>query len=184
MTMSTKVYPKSSIREKTRDQITEDKIRKGAITYPVSLGCVNFMSDGNLGYLIRSAACFGAEEVLVIGSVPNYRELRQLSCGTASWMNIKQFKNPSEYLRYTRDNDIKIVSLELTPDSINMMDYDFPKDRKICILTGNESYGVPAEIISASDCLYIPNPGYGACMNTAQAANVALYEYVRQIMKG
>ena len=182
--MSAKVYPKSSIREKTRDQITEDKIRKGAITYPVSLACVNFQSDGNLGYLIRSAACFGAEEVLVIGSVPDYRTLRQLSCGTASWMTIKSFRNPSEYLAYTRENDVQVISLELTDDSINIMDYEFPKDRKISILTGNESYGVPAEIIMNSDCLYIPNPGYGACMNTAQAANVALYEYVRQIMRG
>lgn len=184
MTLSVREYPKSSVREKTRDQITEDKIKQGAITYPVSLGSVNFMTDSNLGYLIRSAACFGAEEVLVIGSVPSYRELRQLSCGTASWMKIRQFRNPSEYLAYTRENNILVVSLELTSDAINIMDYEFPKDRRITILAGNETYGVPAEIIMNSECLYIPNPGYGACMNTAQAANVALYEYVRQMMRG
>lgn len=184
MMMSSNAYPLGPARDKTRDQVTEEKIRKGAITYPVSVACVNFMSDSNLGFLVRSAACFGAEEVLVIGSIPSYRELRQLSCGTSSWMAIKQFKNPSEYLKYTRDNDIQVVSLELTPDSINIMDYEFPKNRRISILTGNESYGVPAEIIMNSDCLIIPNPGYGACMNTAQAANVALYEYVRQILKG
>jgi tRNA(Leu) C34 or U34 (ribose-2'-O)-methylase TrmL len=69
------------------------------------------------------------------------------------------------------------------PISKNILDYEFELNQRISILTGNESYGVPAEIIMNSDCLVIPNPGYGGCMNTAQAANVALYEYVRQQMR-
>ena len=52
------------------------------------------------------------------------------------------------------------------------------------IITGNESTGVPGDVILNSDCVVIPNPGIAPCMNTSQAANVALYEYVRQVYKG
>lgn len=170
-------------REKTRVQVVEDKQKK-AVKLPVSLAAINFQSDGNLGYLVRSAACFGAEEVLVIGSLPPYAELKKLSCATNLFMTIKSFRNPSEFLAYVRENNIHLVSLELCSTSIDITDYRFPQDRKVCIVTGNETTGVPTEIILNSDCVIIPNPGIGPCMNTSQAANVALYEYVRQIHKG
>jgi tRNA G18 (ribose-2'-O)-methylase SpoU len=170
-------------RDKTRIEITKDKA-DSAVKLPVSLACVHLFSDGNLGFLIRAAACFGASEVLVIGTLPPYRELRQLSCGLNNFIDIKTFSNPSEFLQYTRDNDIHVVSLELTRDSIDLTEYKFPTDKRVCIITGNESVGVPSEIIHNSDCVVIPNPGIAPCMNTSQAANVALYEYMRQVYKG
>jgi len=166
-------------REKTRAQIADENLSK-AIKLPVSLACVHLCSDSNLGFLIRAAACFGASEVLVIGKLPSYRNLRQLSCGMNNYMTIKQFSNPNDFLQYNRERDTHIVSLELTKNSVDITNYEFPLDKKVCIITGNESTGVPSSIIHNSDCVAIPNPGIAPCMNTSQAANVALYEYVRQ----
>ncbi len=170
------------VREKTRKQIVEEKIEYGYRTFPVSLVAVNFTFDGNLGFLIRTAACFGASEVLVIGSVPNYRDLKQLSCATNHFVNIKQFSNPSGFLNYARENEMKLISMELCDQSVNILDYKFEFDRKIAIVVGNETTGVPSEILMNSDCVMIPLPGPGPCLNTSQAANIALYEYVRQGM--
>jgi len=133
--------------------------------------------------LVRAAACFGAGEVLVIGSLPSQRKLRQLSCNMNKFMTIKTFSTPSEFLEYTRDNNIHVVSLELCDKAVDITRYRFPTNKRVCIITGNESLGVPGEIIHNSDCIYIPNPGIAPCMNTSQAANVALYEYVRQTVE-
>lgn len=168
-------------RELTRDSRIKDAIKR-AKTLPVSLGCVHLLSHKNLGFLVRAAACFGAEEVLVIGSLPNQRILRKLSCGLNKYMSIKAFSNPGEFLSYTRKNNIHVVSLEITDASIDIRNYKFPKNKRVCIITGNETVGVPGEIIHHSDCVMIPNPGIAPCMNTSQAANVALYEYVRQVL--
>ncbi len=167
-------------REKTRIQIAEEKQQVSAVKLPVSLACVHLQSDGNLGYLIRSAACFGAMEVLVIGQIPSPRNLRQLSCGTNLFMEIKAFRNTSEFLQYIRENDYHLVSLELVPQAKDLTKYRFNQERKTCLITGNESMGVPGDILHHSDCVVIPLPGVGPCLNTSQAANIALYEYVRQ----
>lgn len=164
---------------KTRYQKAVEK-NKVAEVRPVSLGCVHLHSDGNLGFMVRAAACFGAKEVLVIGSIPEERILRQFSCSMNFFINIKSFPNSREFLRYTRKNNIHIVSLEICERSKNILDYKFPMNKEVCILTGNESTGVPNEIIMKSDCISIPNPGPAPCMNTSQAANVALFEYTRQ----
>lgn len=39
-----------------------------AKTFPISIATVNFMFDENLGFVVRSAACFGASAVHIIGS--------------------------------------------------------------------------------------------------------------------
>ena len=173
---------KNFVRDETRSQVAK-KNQETAVKLPVSLACVHLFSDGNLGFLIRAAACFGATEVLVVGRVPPYRRLRQFSCGLNNFIDIKSFSNPSEFLEYTRQNDIHVVSLELCEKSIELTDYTFPKNRRVCIITGNESAGVPAEILMNSDCVVIPNPGIGSCLNTSQAANIAMYEYMRQNYK-
>ena len=56
-------------RDKTRRERYDEK-KKHAKTYPISIATVNFLHDGNVGFLIRAAACFGAECIHVIGSVP------------------------------------------------------------------------------------------------------------------
>jgi tRNA(Leu) C34 or U34 (ribose-2'-O)-methylase TrmL len=47
-------------------------------------------------------------------------------------------------------------------------------------VVGNESTGVPIEILLNSEKIYIPMPGVGFCLNTSQAANIVLYEAVKQ----
>jgi tRNA G18 (ribose-2'-O)-methylase SpoU len=47
-------------------------------------------------------------------------------------------------------------------------------------VVGNEESGIPPEIILNSDVIYVEMPGVGFCLNTAQAANIILYEAVRQ----
>ena len=49
------------------------------------------------------------------------------------------------------------------------------------IVTGHETTGVPSVILHKSKPIYIPMPGVGVCLNTSQGANVALYEYNRQL---
>jgi len=61
--------------------------------------------------------------------------------------------------------------------------YNFNFDRPICLVVGNEQIGVPAEILARSVVLYIEMSGVGYCLNTSQAANILLYETVKQFKK-
>ena len=166
-------------REETRRQRYDHKL-KTAKRYPISLCAINFRVDDNLGYLIRSAACFGAERLYVIGHVPERSSLKASSGSLINYVAIEKFKNPSEFLTQMEIKGIQIVSAELVDGAKSLFTYNFNFDRPICLVVGNEETGVPAEILQHSDIVQIPMPGVGYCLNTSHVANILLYETVKQ----
>ena len=83
-------------------------------------------------------------------------------------------------MQHCRAKDIDVFSIELCEGAVSIYDTVFPSDEMV-IVTGHETTGVPSVILHKSKPIYIPMPGVGVCLNTSQAANVALYEYNRQI---
>ena len=151
---------------------------------PFSVCCVNFAHDGNLGFLIRSAACFGASTVHVIGSVPTRRQLNPISGSLYDYVKIQQYKNPNSFLDYAKDNDFRLVAAEICEGSRPISTYHFDFSSHVVVVVGNETTGVPVEILKNSDVVHIPMPGPGYCLNTSQAANVLLYEATTQYYGG
>ncbi len=166
-------------REETRRERYDEKL-KTAKKYPISLCAINFRVDDNLGYLVRSAACFGAERLYVIGHVPERSRIKASSGSLTDYVEIIQFSSPSEFLTEMELEGIKVISAELVEGARPLSSYTFDFARPVCLVVGNEQVGVPAEILVQSEVLYIPMPGVGYCLNTAQAANILLYEAVKQ----
>ena len=167
------------MRNLTRRQRYDQKI-KNADFIPVLLGCVSFSFDDNLAFLIRAAACFGVSELHVIGSIPHRSKLNAASGSTYDYIFLKQHSNPYVFLEYMKERNIKIISAEISKNSVSLKDYEFNFKQPICIFTGHETHGVPTEILLNSDIVKIDLPGPGFCLNTSQAANVMLYEASKQ----
>tara|TARA_Y100000034_G_scaffold77527_1_gene93178 strand:+ start:6193 stop:6720 length:528 start_codon:yes stop_codon:yes gene_type:complete len=170
------------MRLETRRQRYDKKL-KNAQKYPISLCAINFRVDDNLGYLVRSAACFGAERLYVVGHVPERTRMKAPSGSLIDYVEIEQFSRPSEFLTHMEAEDIQIVSAELVEEARSISSYNFNFNRPVCLVVGNEEIGVPAEILQRSDVVYIPMPGVGFCLNTSQAANIILYEATKQYDK-
>jgi len=170
---------RGKMRTETRRERYNNKINT-AQKYPISIATVNFMCDENLAYVVRSVGCFGLTDVHVIGSIPEYREMRKYSGTLNNYVQMHQYKNPHDFLVTMKNKGIKLVSLELCDGAMNIEDYSFDFADHICIVTGHETSGVPAEILANSDKVYIPMDGVGYSLNTSQAANIAAYEAVRQ----
>lgn len=160
-----------------------DKKSCNAIQMPVSFVAINFDFDDNLAFLIRTAACYGAKAVYVIGSVPPRNFLNPKSGSLYDYIEISSFKTPSHFLDYSRKNNISIVSAELAEGSINLFEYSFNFDSETAIVLGHETIGVPTEIIYNSQPIYIPMNGPGFCLNTSQTGTAIMTEYTRQYMR-
>jgi len=167
------------VREETRRQRYDKKL-KTAKKYPISLCAINFRVDDNLGYLVRSAACFGAERLYVVGYLPERSCVKATSGSLIDYVEIVQFATPRDFVDHTKNQRIQIVSAELAEEARPLSSYDFNFDRHICLVVGNEEIGIPSEILQRSDIIYIEMPGVGHCLNTSQAANILLYEAVKQ----
>jgi tRNA G18 (ribose-2'-O)-methylase SpoU len=166
-------------REKTRRQRYDAK-KKTAKTFPIGVATVNFKHDGNIGYLIRSAACFGADAVHVIGSLPKRKVLNPLSGSLLDYVEVNEYSDPAAFVKYAEQNNIQLISAELCEESESIETYDFDFSQPICIVVGHEEAGIPIEVLNNSDKVYIPMPGVGYCLNTSQAANILLYEATTQ----
>jgi tRNA (guanosine-2'-O-)-methyltransferase len=171
---------------KTRRDRYNAKLASGKVkTFPFSICAVNFQCDENIAYLIRTAACFGLQDVHVIGSMPDYEDVRRKSGTLHDFVNIHQYSNPSQFLDYARRTKMCVISIELTDEAVNLHDIDFSslleEHKHICFVVGNETTGVPAEITHTTPNIFIPMPGVGACLNTSQAANIVIYEAVKQM---
>ena len=166
-------------RDKTRRERYDLK-SEAAIEMPLLIATVNFQFDDNIGFLIRSAACFGIRELLIIGSVPERSSIYSKSGSLVDYMNIKTFPYPREFVTYCKDNDLNIVSAEITEQSESIFDYNFDFSKRTVLVLGNETSGVPIEILLNSDVVHIPMPGVGYCLNTSQAGTSILTEYSRR----
>jgi tRNA G18 (ribose-2'-O)-methylase SpoU len=153
---------------------------------PIEVCTVNFKEEVNVAFVLRSAACFGAAAVNVIGSVPKRKTLATRSGTLQDYVPINQFSNPHEFLQYCKNNHIKVISAELDPEAVSIHKYNFKNDltdfKKICIVVGHEQIGIPADILNNSQKIFINMPGIGFCLNTSQAANIFLYEATKQIV--
>lgn len=174
------------MRTETRKQRQLKKLDKVSVM-PVSIATMNFGKDANVAYVIRAAACFGASEVNIVGNTALDRHvLNAVSGSTADLVKINFFSSEQEFLKYINKNNAQLVSFELPGewhDSVSIDEFSFSFDRPTCIVVGHETAGVPVEILMNSQCIYVPMPGIGYCLNTSQAANVALYEASKQYSK-
>lgn len=166
----------------------ERQSKKTPIFMPVSVALVNFGQDANIAFAIRSAACFGVQNVYIIGNSTLKREtLNDLSGTTLDLVNIAHFSTPMDFVEYGRKQKISFTSMELIKDQEHWLDeYNFmfnivPEHiSEICIAVGHETAGVPVEVLRNSEVVAIRMPGYGFCLNTSQTVNIALYEAAKQ----
>ena len=133
--------------------------------------------------MVRSAACFGAERLYVVGHVPERSRIKASSGSLVDYVEIISFPSPREFLDHAKTEKFQIVSAELVDGARPLSSYRFSFDRHLCLVVGNEQSGVPAEIISQSNVIYIEMPGVGFCLNTSQTANLVLYEATKQYAK-
>lgn len=151
-------------------------------TIPVSIATIDFVHDNNVGFLARAIACFGGEQLHVVGHIPPHADMRRLSGGMGKFVPTTQHKNPSSLLDFVRRNDLFLISAELDRRAVNLSDLVLPDDgRHIMVVVGNETTGVPEEILHCSDAIVqIPMLGIGWCLNTSQTGNIMLYELAKR----
>ena len=166
-------------RDNSRRERYNNK-KKAAIELPAAIAAISFDFDDNIAFLLRSAACFGITELFVIGKTPDRSFLNPKSGSLYDYVTINSFANPAEFVEFARENEYNIVAVELCDGAKNLHDYRFSFDKKTILLLGNETTGVPGDIVLRNDTVYIPMPGAGYCLNVSQAGTVVMNEYYRQ----
>ena len=137
----------------------------------------------NLGSLIRSAAAFGVDHVLLGPGTadPLARRSLRVSMATALKMRYFRMSDPVTLLRSWREgHGVRTIATTLDASAISLSEI-VPDDRPLLLMMGNEAKGLSAEILdAATDRVVIPMQLGTDSLNVAVAGAVFLYELSRR----
>uniref|UniRef100_UPI0032167E40 TrmH family RNA methyltransferase n=1 Tax=uncultured Draconibacterium sp. TaxID=1573823 RepID=UPI0032167E40 len=133
----------------------------------------------NIGKIIRLAHNVGAGEALFIRNKEVHREAKIKKTAGFSFDQMNwNFISESEFLEKIK-SDYELAVLETCDGSTNIFTTQLPK--KILLLAGSESHGIPENIIKLSKHkVYVPMPGGCKSLNISNALSVAAFEWYRQ----
>jgi tRNA G18 (ribose-2'-O)-methylase SpoU len=142
---------------------------------------VNIDYDNNSGNIVRTANALGALEVILYGR-RNFD--RRSSMGTEFYMNFQIIKYVEDFAEAIKEYDL-VVGLENIEGAIPMFDYEWKiglnQNPKTLICVGQESCGLPSEILQKCDVLVeIPQFGSVRSLNVATAAGIAMYDFCQK----
>lgn len=134
-----------------------------------AIGIERSKTPANIGTLMRSAVCFGASYVFIIGQ----RYPRQCSDTVKSWKHVPLFQyDDIEDFNEHRPIDVPLIGVELTEDAVPLESFTHP-DRAIYLL-GPEDGNLSLK--AQSYCQDLVRFSSRFCLNVAAAGSVVLYD--------
>ncbi len=138
----------------------------------------------NFGAIVRSAACFGADAVII----PEKNSARitgdavKSSAGALNTFPICRVKSITKCLSYLRESGVRaIAATEKADDITSTTDFRGP----VVVILGSENKGISRELLDLSDTtVSIPMQGGVGSLNVSVSAGIMLYEVQRQRAAG
>lgn len=137
----------------------------------------NKINDFNIGTVIRNSNAFLARDVFVYG---RKRYDRRGTVGTHLYQNISFIKEIEE-IQFP--DDYILVAMENTPEAIPLDSFDWPKDRHVVMIFGQENEGVSHELLDlAHHVVYIRQYGSVRSLNVGTASGIAMFDYCSKVI--
>jgi len=166
----------------TDKQLSHNETRQLGIKFPITVLAHNFQVPMNVGSLFRLADALGVEKIILSGDtpIPPNKKISKTARATVKAVDYEIAQNVTETVKQLKTSGYKIVSLEITTLSIDIMKFKLEAGDKICLIIGAESKGVNEELLNLSDeVIHIPMLGQNSSMNVATASAIALYEIAK-----
>ena len=128
----------------------------------------------NVISIIRTANALGFDEVILTGKKKLFSN-KLIQCTKYFDSTIRMFDEPEEVVAYLKEKKYNLVSMELTPNAKNIVDFKWVKNP--AIIVGHETYGIPEDILKISKQIMLPMQGKVTCMNVSTASAIAMYDH-------
>lgn len=141
--------------------------------------CPNVRDPENLGAILRSAAAFGCEAVLLGSTCPDpfSRRVTRTSMGAVFQVPLVESLQPEYDLRQLKEElGYEIVGAALDPTAVPLPAATRPP--RLAIMFGNEAEGIDSDCLRFCDRLVtLPMAAGTDSLNVAVAAGVFLYHF-------
>lgn len=135
---------------------------------------------GNLGTVIRTAAAFGIENIVLsadCADLYNPKTLRA-AMGALFFANIFTVADIVAFVESLRSDGRRVLATVPSEDAADIRSVTFTEND--CAVIGNEGSGISGELLSHCDLrVTIPMRGQTESLNASAAASVLMWELVR-----
>ncbi len=132
---------------------------------------------GNLGTVIRTAAAFGVDELILsddCADIYNPKTVRA-SMGTLFRQRISYVSDLARAVIILKESGYNVCAAVLDKDSVSLPDMRITK--KTAFVIGNEGHGIAPDVIKNASCkVYIPMRDGVESLNAATAAAVFMWQ--------
>lgn len=167
-------------------RLSADEFKQADKT-PLVIVSDEIRSLNNIGSLFRTADAFRLERIYLCGAtgVPPHPEIHKTALGAEYTVDWRQADSTLTVVRELRAQGYVTLALEQARGSISLENLVVEKGRKYAIVAGNEIRGVNQEVVNECDaCVEIPQFGTKHSLNVSVSTGMAVWEVVRQLIKG
>jgi len=152
--------------------------------FPLYALCENIRSLYNVGSIFRTSDAVRLEKLYLTGytGYPPRKEIDKTALGAVDSVKWEHFKNPLEAVQKIKKENIPIIALEHTSESVpfDKFEFEFP----FCLLLGNEVEGLSDELLHEADLsIEIPMFGLKQSLNVSVAYGVVMYYALGKLLK-
>lgn len=146
----------------------------------------NVLDTYNIGSIFRLADAVAAKKIYLCGGTetpPNPR-IKKASINTTEWVEWEYASTAVEAISNVKFqiSNVQIVAIEQSKKSVqyDQFEYKLP----ICLIVGNESDGVSAEVLKICDgVVELPMFGVNKSLNVMVSLGIVLYEVIERTCK-
>lgn len=136
----------------------------------------------NASAILRSAECFGVQDVHIVEHEYQYRVNRDIARGAAQWLTLPRYTNTQVCLTQLQTAGYKIVATSLRPGAVPLP--ELPLTEKLVLCFGTEKEGLTNQVHEAADYwLQIPMVGFTQSFNVSVSAALCLYELTGRLRR-
>lgn len=144
----------------------------------------NVRSAYNVGSVFRTADCAGVSEVIICGYTPDatHPKVKKTALGAELAVPSRKFETLGECIDVLKSEGIAVYAFEAVEDSQDFWKAEFPREKSIGLIFGNEVVGVQLDVTRAQDVptLAIPMFGGKSSLNIASAVAIASYDIAKR----
>jgi len=146
----------------------------------------NIRSLNNIGSVFRTSDALLVEKIVLCGisGIPPHNEIHKTALGAEESVEWEYFEKTVDAIIKLKNDGYKVISLEQTSDSIDLIKYQPNKGVRYALVFGNELRGVEQNVVNISDeCIEIPQFGTKHSFNIAVSAGIVLWDFYTKLSR-
>lgn len=153
--------------------------------FPIYLILDSVSDPVNIGSIFRLSDALGVSKIYICGVDPiimKNKKIKKVSRSTTKYVDFTFCENITDCINNLKQNDCKVLALEITDKSKSINTYLFYKNKKYAFVIGNEEHGISDEALNlVDDCVHIDMYGENSSMNVSVATGIAVNQCVTKI---